>query len=106
MGQGFTVVAGSLSAGSQDIAGLFSTCEENGSDAVAALVGTAGAAAGHAALQEALLGAAGQGMKTFLDMGAAYQHVSSSLGATASTYATTEGDITTRVGAIGASGAR
>jgi hypothetical protein len=105
VGQGFTVVPDSLSAGSQDIAGLFSACEENGSDAVAALVGMAGAAAGHAALEEALLGAAGQGAKTFLDMGAAYQHVSSSIEATASTSASTEGDIATRVGGIGASGA-
>jgi len=103
VGQGFTVVAANLSAGSQDIAGLFNACEQNGSDAVASLTGMAGSA-GYAALEGAILGAAEQGMKTFLDIGAAYQHVSTSLEATASTYSSTEGDITTRVGAIGPSG--
>jgi len=103
--QGFTVSAAGLSAGSRDIAGLFSTCEENGSDAVAALVGMAGTA-GYAVLEEALQGAAEQGMKTFLDMGAAYQHVGASLEVTAATYSGTEGDITTKIGDIGVKGAR
>ena len=105
MAQGFTVAAASLSAGSQDIAGLFSSCEETGSDAVAALVGMGGVA-GYAALEGALLAAAEQGMKTFLDIGAAYQHVGTSLDTTAATYARTEGDITTKIGAIGIGGTR
>lgn len=89
MSQGFTVSAASLAQGGEDIAGLLTPCERIASDAVSALGGMAGAA-GHAGLEAALLGAAQQGTKTFLDIETAYQHVGVNLDQTAHTYAATE----------------
>lgn len=102
MSQGFTVTATGLSAGSQDVNGLLGTCKKVGSDTVSTLGSMADAAAGHGALEAALLGAAEQGVKAFLDIGAAYQYTCESLAATAGTYTSTEQDITGKIGAIGA----
>lgn len=95
MGQGFSVSAQRLAEGSQDITGLLGRCEAIATDAVQAIVGMGGAA-GHPGLALALGGAAEQGTKTFGDFGSAYQHVSSGLTTTASTYTQTEQDLVTR----------
>ena len=55
-----------------------------------------GGAAGHGGLASAPSGAADQGTKTFLDLGAAYRHVASGLTAAAGTYTQTEQDLVTR----------
>jgi|SRR5580704_6486352 hypothetical protein len=99
MGQGFSVSAGKLQAGSQDVSGLLKQCMLVAEDAVDALAGMAGSA-GHAGLASALAGAAGQGARTFWGLGAAYQHVGASLAATSETYAGTEKAISARFGAI------
>lgn len=103
MGQGFSVAASKLAAGSEDITALLGRCEAIASDAVTALGAMAGAA-GHAGLSSALTGAGDQGAKTFLDASAAYQHVSGNLSASATTYATTEQNLTEAIGAIGGAG--
>lgn len=105
MGNAFSVRASELAAGGKDIAGLLDTCEKIASDAVTALSGMGEAASGHAGLAAALLSAAEQGTKTFLDIGAAYQHTGVSLDATAGTYAQTEQENTAKINAI-RSGAR
>jgi hypothetical protein len=87
--QGFSVNAASLANGGQDVTSLLTTCERIASDAVSAMDGMAGSS-GHAGLEAALLGATEQGTKTFLDIGAAYEHVGVNLDQTAHTYATTE----------------
>jgi hypothetical protein len=97
--QGYTVSAASLAKGGQDVTSLLTTCERIASDAVSAMGGMAGAA-GHAGLEAALLGATEQGTKTFLDIGAAYQHVGVNLDQTADTYATTEQTNTKSITAI------
>ena len=96
MSQGFTVSAASLASGGEDVASLLTSCERIASDAVSAMGGMAGAA-GHAGLEAALLGATEQGTRTFLDIGAAYEHVGVSLDETAHTYATTEQDNTKNI---------
>jgi hypothetical protein len=98
--QGFTVSAGRLAAGSQDIASLLSTCEKISSDAVTALSGMAGAADGHPGLAGALTAATEQGTKTFLDIGAAYTYTGESLKATAASYANAERDSVQKIAAI------
>jgi hypothetical protein len=99
VGQGFTVRASELAAGGEDIAGLLDTCGKIASDAVTAMCGM-GEASGHAGLTAALLAAAEQGTKTFLDISAAYQHTGVSLDATAGTYAKTENENTSTINAI------
>ncbi len=99
MGQGFSVNAAKLGAGSEDVAGLQGSCESITGDAVDALAGMAGSA-GHAGLASALTGAAGQGFKAFVEMAVAYRHVSDSLTASAETYAGTERAIAAQAGAI------
>jgi hypothetical protein len=98
-GQGFSVSTGELEAGSQDVSDLLSRCLSIAEDVVAALAGMAGSA-GHAGLASALTGAAGQGARTFWAMGTAYQHVSSSLVASAETYSAADRAIAVRAGAI------
>ena len=99
MGQGFAVNASSLSAGSQDVAGLQGRCGSVAGDAVEALAAMAGSS-GHAGLASALTGAAGQGFRAFVEMGVLYRHVSDSLAASAETYASAERDLAARAGAI------
>ncbi len=99
MGQGFSVNASELSAGSQDVTGLQGRCQSIAGDTVDALAGMAGSA-GHAGLASALTGAAGQGFRSFVEMGLVYGHVSDSLTASAETYATTERALAARAGAI------
>ena len=99
MGQGFSVNAAELQAGSGQVSGLQGRCEVIAGDAVDALAGMAGSA-GHPALASALSGAAGQGAKAFLAMGAAYGHVSSSLSASATNYTRTDQGIAGQAGLI------
>jgi hypothetical protein len=86
LGQGYSVNAAKLRAGSEDVNGLQGRCELIGGDAADTLSGLAGSA-GHPGLAAALSGAAGQGFKTFFAMRAAYGHVSASLAASAANYA-------------------
>jgi hypothetical protein len=86
VGQGFTVNAGALSAGGQQVAGLVSCVESTASDVVHAITGMAGSASGHAGLASALMSAAESSTKTFLDLGAVYQYVGKSLAAADSAY--------------------
>jgi hypothetical protein len=99
VGQGFSVNARRLAEGSQDITALLSRCEAIAADAVQAITGMGGAA-GHAGLASALIGAAEQGTKAFLDLGTAYRHVASGLTTTASTYTQTEQDLANRSAGI------
>jgi hypothetical protein len=85
VGGGFSVDAGKLSAGSQDMNGLRDRCETIAGDAVGALSGMAGAA-GHPGLASALSGAAGDGARTFFMIGSAYGHAGTSLTTTAQNY--------------------
>jgi hypothetical protein len=85
VGQGFSVSAGKLRAGSQDVSALLDRCLLVAQDAVESLAGMAGSA-GHPALAAALDGAAGQGARTFWAMGTAYQHISAGLTTSAETY--------------------
>ena len=99
VGQGFSVSAGKLRAGSQDVNDLLDRCLLIAEDAVEALGGMAGSS-GHAGLASALNGAAGQGARTFWVMGSAYQHVSTGLVASAETYSGTERANASRAWAI------
>lgn len=94
MGDGFTVRAGELAAGGKSVSGLQDQIAKTGSGTVSALSGMGEAAAGHTGLQAALLGAAETGTKAFLDMGAAYEHTSSSLAASAESYSQAEAENT------------
>jgi len=95
VGQGFSVNARKLAAGSQDVTGLLGRCEAIAADAVQAIAAMGGAA-GHAGLAAALGDAAEQGTKAFLDLGSAYQHVAGGLTSAAGTYAQTEQDLVNR----------
>ena len=86
MGQGFTVDAGALSAGGQQVAGLVPAVESIASDVAQAITGMAGSASGHAGLASALMSATESSTKTFHDLGAVYRYVGESLAATASAY--------------------
>jgi hypothetical protein len=101
VGQGFTVNAGALSAGGQQVAGLVSSLESTASDAVQAITGMAGSASGHAGLVSALMSAAESSTKTFLDLGAAYRHVGESLAATGSAYDRAEQAVVASISRIG-----
>jgi hypothetical protein len=101
VGQGFTVNAGALSAGGQQVAGLVSSVESTASDVVQAITGMAGSASGHAGLASALMSAAESSTKTFLDLGAAYRHVGESLAATASVYDRAEQAVVASISGIG-----
>lgn len=87
---GFTARAGALAAGGKSIDGLFDAGERIGTGVTTAISGMGEAASGHAGLAVALLAAAEQGVKTFLDIGAAYTHASASLTATAEGYGQAE----------------
>jgi hypothetical protein len=99
VGQGFSVSAARLQAGSQEVSNLQSRCDVIAGDAVDTLAGMA-ASAGHPALASALSGAAGQGVRAFFTMGAAYGHVSSSLAASAANYTSADQAIAARAGLI------
>jgi len=99
MGQGFSVNAAKLRTGSEQVSDLQSRCELIADDAIDALAGMA-SLAGHPVLASALTGAAGQGSVTFWAVGAAYQHVSNGLSASAETYSNTERAIAARAGMI------
>jgi hypothetical protein len=99
MGQGFSVNAAKLQESSGQVSGLQVRCEVIAGDAADTLTDMAGSA-GHAGLASALSGAAGQGIKAFLVLGAAYGHVSSSLSASATNYAKTDQGITGQVGLL------
>jgi hypothetical protein len=99
VGQGFSVDAGTLQAGSHHVTSLQGRCEVIGGDTVDALAGMA-RSAGHAGLASALTESARRGVSTFLAMNAVYQHVSVSLAASAETYASTERGVIARIGAI------
>ena len=99
VGQGFSVNAAKLQEGSQEVGNLQDRCEVIAGDAADTLTGMAGSA-GHAGLASALSGAAGQGIKAFLVLGAAYGHVSSSLSASATNYTKTDQGITGQVGLL------
>lgn len=106
MGQGFSVRASELEAGGRGIASLLDTCERIASAAVTAMSGMGEAACGHAGLASALLEAAEGGTKTFLDIGAAYQHTGASLDAAGGTYARAEQENIAKISAIRNHGAR
>jgi hypothetical protein len=89
VGQGFSVNAAKLQAGSQQIGRLQDRCQLIAGDTADTLAGLAGSA-GHAGLAAALTGAAGQGTRTFSATGAAFGHVSSGLAASAATYSKAE----------------
>jgi hypothetical protein len=95
VGQGFSVNAARLAAGSQDITGLLDRCEAIAADAMQAMTAMVGVA-GHAGLTSALGGAAERGAQTFLDLGAAYRHVATGLATSADAYAQTEQDLVRR----------
>src|ERR1700733_3153915 len=99
MVQGFSVNAAKLQESSGQVSGLQVRCEVIAGDAADTLTDMAGSA-GHAGLASALSGAAGQGIKAFLVLGAAYGHVSSSLSASATNYAKTDQGITGQVGLL------
>jgi hypothetical protein len=99
VGQGFSVNAAKLQEGSGQVSGLQVRCEVVAGDAADTLSGMAGSA-GHAGLASALSGAAGQGIKAFFVLGAAYGHVSSSLSASATNYTKTDQGITGQVGLL------
>jgi hypothetical protein len=99
VGQGFSVDVPKLRAGSQEVSNLQGRCEVIAGDAVDSLAGMAGSA-GHPALTSALTGAADQGFRTFLAMGAAYGHVSSSLAVSAANYASADQAIASRASLI------
>jgi hypothetical protein len=99
MGQGFSVNAAKLQESSGQVSGLQVRCEVIAGDAADTLTDMAGSA-GHAGLASALSGAAGQGIKAFLVLGAAYGHVSSSLSASATNYAKADQGITGQVGLL------
>jgi hypothetical protein len=99
VGQGFSVNARMLAEGSQDIGDLLGRCEVIASDALEAIVAME-TAAGHGGLAAALGGAAEQGAKAFLDIGAAYRHVAGGLTAAAGTYSGVERDLAGRSEAI------
>jgi hypothetical protein len=85
MGQGFSVSASQLQAGSQDVAGVQEIWDGLASNAVDALASMAGSA-GDAGLASALTGAAGRGTKAFTGLSAAYGHVCTSLNSNAANY--------------------
>lgn len=95
MSDGFTVRAGELAAGGKNVSSLSGTGEKIGAGVTKAISGM-GEAAGHAGLAGALMGAAEQGMKTFLDIAAAFEHTSSSLAATAESYGQAEEENTSK----------
>jgi len=99
VGQGFSVNAAKLRAGSEDVNGLQSRCDLIAGDAADTLAGLLGSA-GHAGLASALNGAAGQGAKTFFAMGAAYGHVSASLTGSAANYSGTDRAIAAKAGGL------
>lgn len=101
MSDGFTVRAGELAAGGKSVSGLQDQSAKTGSGVVSALSAMGEAAAGHAGLAAALLGAAETGTKTFLDIMAAYDHTSSSLAATADSYGQAEEQNIAKTRAIG-----
>lgn len=104
MGQGFTVNAGALSAGGQQVAGLVSRVESVASDVVQAITGMAGSASGHAGLASALMSAADSNTKAFAGLGAVYRYVGEGLAATASGYARAEQACVAAISRIGAGG--
>ena len=99
VGQGFSVNAATLGAGGLDVSELLDRCLLIAQDAVEALQGMPGAT-GHAGLASVLTSTAGQAARTFWAMGAAYQHVSTSLVAAAETYSSTERSIASRAATI------
>lgn len=101
MSDGFTVRAGELAAGGKSVSGLQDQSAKTGSGVVSALSGMGEAAAGHSGLAAALLGAAETGMKTFLDIQAAYEHTSMSLAASAESYSRAEAENTDKARSAG-----
>jgi hypothetical protein len=99
VGQGFSVDASRLAAGSQDLAVLQGRCEDVARDAITALEGMAGSA-GHAGLSSELAGAAGNGAKKFEQISAAFGHVGDALSASAAKYKATERGLTARAKGI------
>jgi hypothetical protein len=99
VGEGFSVNAAKLQAGSHEVSDLQSRGQLIAEDAVDTLTSLAGSA-GHAELAAALTGAAGQGLKTFIAMGAGFGHVGASLAASAANYSGTEHAIATKAGSI------
>jgi hypothetical protein len=99
VGQGFSVNAARLQAGSQEVDALLGRCGAIAGDAVDALSGMAGSA-GHPGLASALTGAVAHGTRTFQAMGVVYRHVSTSLVTSAEAYASAERAIADRAGAI------
>lgn len=99
VGQGFSVNADKLQAGSQEISDLLERSLIIAADAVDALAGMAGSA-GHADLVSALGHAEGQGARTFRALSAVYQHAGAGVAASAKTYADTERGIAAQAGTI------
>jgi hypothetical protein len=102
VGEGFTVSAGALSAGREQVAGLVSCVESIASDVARAISGMAGSASGHAGLASALTSAAEGSTKTFGDIGAVYRYVGDGLAATAMAYDRAEQAIVASICGIGA----
>jgi hypothetical protein len=100
MAGGFTVRTTELATGGQAVGRLADTSQQLGSDAITAISGMS-SAAGHPGLAGALMSAAETGLKTFLDMTAAYMHAGVSLTETAGVYALVEADTTEKIQTIG-----
>jgi hypothetical protein len=100
MAGGYTVRASELATGGQAVGRLSDTSQQLGSDAVSAIGGMS-SAAGHPGLANALMSAAETGLKTFLDMTAAYTHAQISLAETAGAYLEAEADTTEKIQTIG-----
>jgi hypothetical protein len=84
-----TVNPDGLAAGSQDMTELQGQCLAIAEDAVASMAAMAGSA-GHPDLASALSGAADRGSGMFAGMWSAYGHASTSLSASATTYASAD----------------
>jgi hypothetical protein len=99
MSRGFSVIAGVLQAGSEDMAVLQQNCLNISSDVMGGLSAMAGAA-GDQGLVSALKGAAGQGNRTLTGMWAAYGQSSKGLATSAQNYTKTEQGITSQINAV------
>lgn len=100
MSDGFTVRPQELAEGGRSADSLAATGEKIGTGVTSALGGM-GEAAGHPGLTAALAEAAEQGIKSFLDLGAAIGHAASGLAASAASYGQAEEENAAKARSIG-----
>jgi len=99
VGQGFTVDAVKLQAGSREASSLLRQSAGVAADAVSALMGIAGSA-GHPGLSSALAQAVSQGSTAFAGLALAYQHAGTSLATSAEVYLRAERGIAARASGL------